>query len=40
MRSKKTQPKNTRRASASQIILAVFSLIIVLSVVLSLFVNS
>jgi hypothetical protein len=40
MRSKKTQAKSTRRASASQIILAVFSLIIVLSVVLSLFINS
>jgi uncharacterized membrane protein len=40
MRSKKPQVKNTRRASASQIILAVFSLIIVLSVVLSLFINS
>ena len=40
MRNRNTQGKNTKRASASQIILAVFSIIIVLSVVLSLFISS
>jgi hypothetical protein len=40
MSNNRKQNKKTRRMSASQILLAVFSLIIVLSVVLSLFINT
>jgi hypothetical protein len=40
MRERKLQGRKAKKASASQIILAIFSLIIVLSVVLSLFINS
>ena len=40
MSNSRKQGKKATKASASQIILAVFSVIIVLSVVLSLFINN